>query len=85
MARRVRIKWRLKGFEEIRRLPRVKERLHREALSIAFDAGDGYEAFVDEGKTRSRASVVTTGFVAMLDNNRHNTLNRILASRRKNV
>jgi|GEM_PF-1212702 len=85
MARRVRIRWRLKGFEEIRRLPGIKERIYKEAQSIATDAGGGYEAFIGEGKTRSRASVVTTGFAAMLDNNRHNTLNRILAARRKSV
>ena len=70
------IKWRLKGFEEIRRLPKTKAELKSRADSIAAQAGEGYEALEGEGKTRSRASVVTTSMRAINDNRKNNTLLR---------
>ena len=70
------IEWRLKGFEEIRRLPGTKAELKSRADSIAAQAGEGYEALEGEGKTRSRASVVTTSMRAINDNRKNNTLLR---------
>ena len=75
---KVKIEWRLKGFEEIRRLPAVKANLKSRADRIAAQAGEGYEAFEGEGKTRSRASVVTTSVRAINHNRKHNTLLRNL-------
>ena len=71
---KAKIKWRLKGFEEIRRLPKTKAELKKRADSIAAQAGEGYEALEGEGKTRSRASVVTTSMRAINHNRKHNTL-----------
>ena len=71
---KAKINFRLKGFEEIRRLPKTKSELKSRADSIAAQAGEGYEAFEGEGKTRSRASVVTTSMRAIVSNRKHNTL-----------
>ena len=73
-----RIKWRLAGFEEIRRLPKTKAELKKRADRIASQAGEGYEALEGEGKTRSRASVVTTSMRAINSNRKNNTLLRSL-------
>lgn len=75
---KVKIEWRLAGFEEIRRLPAVKANLKSRADRIAAQAGEGYEAFEGEGKTRSRASVVTTSMRAINSNRKNNTLLRSL-------
>lgn len=72
------IKWRLKGFEEIRRLPKTKAELKKRADRIASASGEGYEALEGEGKTRSRASVVTTSVRAINSNRKNNTLLRNL-------
>ena len=72
----MKVKWRLAGFEEIRRLPKTKAELKSRADSIAAQAGEGYEALEGEGKTRSRASVVTTSMRAINDNRKNNTLLR---------
>lgn len=71
---KAKIQFRLKGFEEIRRLPKTKSELKRRADHIASQAGEGYEALEGEGKTRSRASVVTTSIRAINSNRKHNTL-----------
>lgn len=68
------IKWNIPAFEEVRRLPKVKAELESRAESIAAQAGEGYEMRSGEGKTRSRASVVTTTADSMRDNRKNNTL-----------
>lgn len=73
-----RIKWRLKGFEELRRAPGVRADLKTRAERIAAAAGEGYEPFVTEGKSRSRGAVVTTTNAAKRDSARNNSLIRSL-------
>lgn len=72
----MKVKWRLAGFEEIRRLPKTKAELEKRAQRIADQAGEGYEMRSGEGKTRSRASVVTTSMRAIVSNRKNNTLLR---------
>lgn len=79
----MKIRWNMKAFQQIRRMPGVKSRLKSEAGSMANSAGDGYTSESGEGKTRSRASVVTATREAVRDNSSNNTLSRILASRSK--
>lgn len=69
-----RIKWNMRGFEQLRRDPGVAADIDRRARRIAAAAGDGYEASPYEGKSRHRASVITATHKARLDNARHNTL-----------
>lgn len=64
----------MKGFEELRRHPAVAADVNARAARIAAAAGEGYEASPYEGKTRHRASVMTVGAKAMVDNARNNTL-----------
>lgn len=71
-------KMRKSAHEELRRLPKVKADLKRRADNIAAACGDGYVANSGEGKTRSRASVVTATGKAMRDNAKNNTLVRNL-------
>lgn len=73
---KVKIEWRLKGFEEIRRLPAVKANLKSRADRIAAASGEGYVAESGEGKSRSRASVITGNIRAMNDNRKNNTILR---------
>lgn len=71
----VRIKWRFKAFEEIRRDPAVRRELSERADRIAEAAGPGYVAEGPEhGRTRDRAAVVTETAAAMVDNARNQTL-----------
>ena len=75
---KAKIKFRLKGFEEIRRLPKTKSALKSSADRIAAASGEGFEALEGEGKTRSRASVVTTSVEAINSNRKNNTILRNL-------
>lgn len=73
-------------FEALRRLPAVKVVLFAHALDIAAEADDahdakGYVAVVEEGKTRSRAAVVTSTPHAVASNAKHHTLLKIVAKR----
>lgn len=73
-----RIRWNIKGFQQVRRLDGVKDRLKRESDKVASRAGDGYEVNVGEGKTRSRASVVTATPDAMRNESKNSSLLRAL-------
>lgn len=75
------MKWNFKAFEQIRRLPGVKAALKAEVDAIAASAGPGYVSHVDEGKTRSRGSVVTGDAKAIRDNSKNSTLLRALQAR----
>lgn len=75
---RVRIKWRLAGFRELRLEPGVQSYIDQLAREIAARAGDGYEASSWQGKNRARASVYTDTFAARYDNARNQTLLRAL-------
>lgn len=83
MTKKVTFRWKISGFQQIRRLPGVKERLATEAQIIATLAGEGYETAMGEGRTRSRAVVYTATRAARKSDYENNTLSRILASRRK--
>lgn len=74
--KKAKVKYNMKAFEEIRRLPKTKSTLESSGSKIAEACGDGYEMRSGEGKTRSRASVLTTNAKAMRDNRKNNTLLR---------
>lgn len=79
---RTRIRFRMAGFEEVRRGPEAVALLSRIVNDTAAAAGDGYVGRVDQApgkKTLGRAvgRVVTGNIEAMLDNRRHNTLIRL--------
>lgn len=76
-----RIKWRFSAFEEIRRLPKVKAALKREADAVRSQLGSGYISDVADGQTRARASVVTGNAKAIRDNSKNNSLLKALSSR----
>lgn len=67
MAKRMRIKWNLKGFRDLRNAPGVLADLDRRANKIAEAAGEGFEARPAKPGTRGsaprgRASVGTYTF-----------------------
>lgn len=74
----VRIKWNKAGFEQVRRLPGVEAKILAIGQDIAKTAGDGYEANLAAGKTRSRVSVRAETFRASRDNAKNNTLVKAL-------
>ena len=65
-----RIKWNMAGFRALRKSGEVHADLARRAASIADAAGEGYEARSGQGRSRARASVVTTTKKAMKRPNR---------------
>lgn len=74
----MRIKWNIKGFEELRRSPGVAADIDARAARVAAAAGKGYVASPYEGKSRHRASVFTQTPRAMVDSKRNNTLLRAI-------
>ena len=76
--KRVEFRWKRGVFEEIRRLPGVDRELKKIADGVAAKAGDGYEACVGRGKSRSRASVVTATAEAMRAESKSSNLLRAL-------
>ena len=78
---RPQIKWNIKAFEQLRRSAGVKNRLKSEAESVARSAGSGYVVNTGEGKTRSRASVITGDYDSIRDNSKNSTLLRALGNR----
>lgn len=79
-----RIRWKMRGFQQIRRMPTINEALLAAALKAKAKAeltGKGhYAAGVERGKTRSRAYVVTVDPEAMADEAENHTLSRALSS-----
>lgn len=76
------IVWNIAGFEELRRLPQLKALLMERAQKIADRAGRGIGALPGEGRTRSRASVVTIDGVGVgREHNGHVILKSIDAGR----
>lgn len=74
----MKIKWKISGFEELRRAPGVAADVDSRGARVAAAAGDGYESSSYEGTGRHRNSVMTKTPKAMIDNARHNTLLRAL-------
>lgn len=79
---KVRIKWNLDGFRQIRVAPGVQAHIEQLASEIAARAGDGYETRpveTGEGRTaRARVAVLTATAEARRDNARNQTLIRAL-------
>ena len=80
--KRVEFRWKRGVFEQIRRMPSVEKKIKGVADGVASDCGDGYEATLDDGKTRSRASVVTTSVDAIKAERDSGNLLRALSNRR---
>lgn len=73
------IKFRMKGFEEIRRSPRAVSLLNSKVQAAAAAAGDGYVGSVVQGEGRGTlgraiGTVFTDTPEAMRDNAKYNTL-----------
>jgi len=65
MARKkLRIKWRTKGFRELRLQPRVAADVQRRAERVAAAAGDGFVAEKSEGRNRARSAVIAVTYKA---------------------
>lgn len=73
-----RIKWRMKGFKELRKSREIMSDLIKRGKAIESDAGPGYIAAPFTGRTRGRVSVMTEDEAAREDNARNNTLIRAL-------
>jgi hypothetical protein len=57
---RTKIKWNVKAFEAIRRLPGVENELQSEVDRVLASVGkDDYDGGVGDGRSRSRGYVVT--------------------------
>ena len=80
--KRVEFQWKRGVFEQIRRLPAIEKGLKKTADAVAADAGAGYESSLGDGRTRSRASVVTASADAMRAESKSSNLLRALANRR---
>ena len=80
--KRVEFQWKRGVFEQIRRLPAIEKELKKTADAVAADAGVGYESSLCDGRTRSRASVVTASAEAIRAESKSSSLLRALASRR---
>lgn len=83
---KVRIDWNDRGFEELRRVPALKAELYKHAVGIAAEANaahnaKGYLAVTGEGKSRSRAAVVTSDGHSIASNQKHHTLEKITAEK----
>ena len=77
-----RIRWNLSAFEQVRRLPAVRDELIHHADAIAEACGEGFVSESAEGRTRSRAVVIAVTPQARRKNRKHNTILRATASRR---
>ena len=79
--KRVRFEWKRGVFKELRTMPATERELKKAADSVADSAGDGYESLLGDGKTRSRASVVTASADAMRNESKNSSLLRALNSK----
>ena len=68
------IKWKIAGFQELRRAPGVEADIRARAGRVAATAGAGFEANVSSGRSRVRASVVTATDKAKRANAKSNRL-----------
>lgn len=55
---KVKIKWNLPAFAEIRTLPAAMDLVYESADRIAYACGDGFVAEATETPTRARAAVI---------------------------
>lgn len=73
-----RIKWRNKGFKQLRKSNEILAELEKRAERIADAAGPGVETSPFKGKNRSRVSVITVTEEARRANAENNTLIRAI-------
>ncbi|WP_051061021.1 hypothetical protein [Corynebacterium ulceribovis] len=73
-------KWRLKGFEEIRRAGWVQDLVTQETRRVRNNLPDGYGWSVAQGKTRFRGIVYTDSIKARRHSRKHNALFKALGS-----
>lgn len=80
MPRRVKIRWNLPAFEEIRRTPEINAILqeHVERIVAATGHPEDYASGVEPGKTRSRGYIVTKTFAGIRREHKEHTLLRVL-------
>lgn len=71
-----RIKWKNKGFRQLRKSNEVLEELEKRAEKIADRAGPGVETSPFIGRNRARVSVITVTEEARRANAEQNTLLR---------
>lgn len=71
-----RIKWKNKGFRQLRKSNEVLEELEKRAEKIADRAGPGVETSPFMGRNRARVSVITVTEEARRANAEQNTLLR---------
>lgn len=76
MARdRMRLKWRMDGFDELRTAPGVREDLRRRADAIADACGEGFEVLPEqEPRTRAHLVVAPVTWKAVAQNRKRNVL-----------
>lgn len=71
----VRIKWNLKGFDELRTAPGVRADLNRRAEALAAACGDGFEALPELNlHTRAHRVVAATTVKAARQDRKRNIL-----------
>ncbi|WP_313007318.1 hypothetical protein [Corynebacterium variabile] len=76
------LQWNPKAFEVIRRSPGVMDAVDVEADSIAAECGSGYTTSSVQGKTRYRTIVIPDSYKAYRDNQKNNTLVKVLSARK---
>lgn len=76
------LQWNPKAFEAIRRSPGVMSAVDAEADSIAVECGSGYTISSVQGKTRYRTIVIPDTYKAYRDNQKNNTLVKVLSARK---
>ena len=71
----LRIKYRLKAFDELRTTAAAQADIAARAARLAEACGDGFEVLpIQEPRKRARAVVATTNPGAVIKNQRENTL-----------
>ena len=75
-------KWRIAGFEEIRRSPEIQAEVEQLARELATAAGPGFTVSSDQGKSRFRAIVFAGDSRAYGNQLRSNVLQKVLFARK---
>ena len=89
MAKKMRVKWNLRGWSDLRHAPGVMSDLDARASRIAAAAGPGFtrrqaspgspsKAKKRPARTRARASVGTASWQARIEQSKSNVLQRAL-------
>lgn len=76
-----RIKWNIKGFQELRKSVGVQKRLDKEGDGIAASATGEYVVKTDVGRNRARTAVITADAETIRENSKNSALLRALNSK----